>query len=290
MSATPVTAHRRLALNQWTTRRWSLAEAVEGCVRHGVGGIGVWREKVAEIGVVEARQRIDDSGLTVTSLCRGGFFTAPGDAALAENRRAVDEAAELGSPVLVLVAGGLPDGSRDLPAARGRAQEVMAQLVPYAASAGVRLALEPLHPMYCADRCVLSTLAQALEWAAPFDPATVGVCVDTFHVWWDPTVLESIAAVADAGRLAAYQVADFILPIPADALLARGIPGDGVIDFAPMTAAVTAAGYQGAVEVEIFNADVWAADPDSVLARVVTTFEEFVAPSLQPVGGASATA
>lgn len=280
MSTAPTTAHQRLALNQWTTRRWSLAEAVEGCVRHGVDGIGVWREKVAEIGINEARQRIDDAGLAVTSLCRGGFFTAAGHAALEENRRAVDEAKGLGAPVLVLVAGGLPGASRDLAAARGRAQEVIAELVPYAASAGVRLALEPLHPMYCADRCVLSTLAQALAWAEPFDPATVGVCVDTFHIWWDPNVLSSIAAVGAAGRLAAYQVCDFILPIPSDALLARGMMGDGVIDFAPMTAAVAATGYNRPIEVEIFNADVWAADPDHVLDRMVSTFAEFVAPSL----------
>jgi len=281
MSGAPAAAHPRLALNQWTTRRWSLAEAVDGCVRHGVGGIGLWREKVAEIGGGEARNRIDDARLVVTSLCRGGFFTAPGDAALADNRRAVDEAAALGTSVLVLVAGGLPGGSRDLAAARGRAQEVIAELVPYAASAGVQLALEPLHPMYCADRCVLSTLAQALEWAAPFDPATVGVCVDTFHIWWDPSVLDSIASVAAAGRLATYQVCDFILPIPADALLARGMMGDGVIDFAPMTAAVAATGYAGPVEVEIFNADVWAEDPDRVMARMVSTFAELVAPSLE---------
>jgi len=249
-------------------------------VRHGVQGIGIWRDKVADIGIAEARKRIDDAGLAVTSLCRGGFFTAPGDAALADNRRAVDEAAALGASVLVLVAGGLPGRSRDLSAARGRAQEVIAKLVPYAASAGVRLALEPLHPMYCADRCVLSTLAQALEWGAPFDPASVGVCVDTFHIWWDPDVLLSIAAVTAAGRLAAYQVCDFLLPIPSDALLARGMMGDGVIDFAPMTAAVAAAGYTGPIEVEIFNAEVWADDPDSVMARMVSTFAEFVAPSL----------
>ncbi len=280
MPAAPGRTHPRLALNQWTTRRWSLAEAVEGCVRHGVAGIGVWREKVAETGLPEARLRIDDAGLEVTSLCRGGFFTAPGNAALDENRRAVDEAAALGAPVLVLVAGGLPDGSRDVAAARGRAQDVIAELVPYAASAGVRLALEPLHPMYCADRCVLSTLAQALEWAAPFDPTALGVCVDTFHIWWDPTVLDSIAAAGAAGRLAAYQVCDFILPIPADALLARGMLGDGVIDFAPMTAAVAATGYAGPVEVEIFNADVWADDPDHVMDRMVETFGRLVAPSL----------
>ena len=279
-SSSAAAGHPRLALNQWTTRQWSLEQAVDGCLRHGVGGIGLWREKVAEIGVTEARDRVEDAGLRVTSLCRGGFFTAAGDSALAENERAVDEAAELGTPLLVLVAGGLTGGSRNLGAARDRAQEVLGRLVPYAESAGVRLALEPLHPMYCADRCVLSTLHQALEWTAPFDPATVGVCVDTFHVWWDPEVLTAIGAVAAAGRLAAYQVCDFLVPIPADALLARGMMGDGVIDFQPMTRAVAAGGYTGPVEVEIFNADVWDSDPDDVMTRMVSSFARYVAPSL----------
>jgi sugar phosphate isomerase/epimerase len=274
-------AHPRLALNQWTTQRWSLAEAADGCARHGVRGLGVWREKVAEVGVAKARRLCSDAGIAITSLCRGGFLTGTDTAAtLAQNRQAVDEAAALDTPLLVLVAGGLPAGSVDLVAARQRAQEVLAELVPYAASAGVRLALEPLHPMYCADRCVLSTLTQALAWARPFPAEQVGVCVDTFHIWWDPQVLTAIAAVAEAGRLAAYQVCDFLVPIPADALLARAMMGDGVIDFEPMTAAVTAGGYAGPVEVEIFNADVWAADPDEVLTLMVRRFDQLIAPSL----------
>jgi len=273
--------HPRLALNQWTTRRWSLAEAADGCARHGVRGLGVWREKVAEIGVTRARKLCADAGVDITSLCRGGFFTsADSAAALAQNKAAVDEAAELGTPVLVLVAGGLPDGSVDLAGARERARQVLADLVPYAASAGVQLALEPLHPMYCADRCVLATLDQALAWTQPFPAEHVGICVDTFHIWWDPQVLDQIAAVADEGRLAAYQVCDFLVPIPADALLARGMMGDGVIDFGPMTRAVAAGGYSGPVEVEIFNADVWAADPDEVLATMVRRFDALIAPCL----------
>ncbi len=275
-------AHPRLSLNQWTTRQWSLSEAVDGCVRHGVGGIGLWRDKVEGLGVAQARMRVDDAGLSVTSLCRGGFFTATETTAgvAADNRRAVDEAAELGAPVLVLVAGGLPDGSRDLGGARDHAQRALAELVPYASAAGVRLALEPLHPMYCADRCVLTTLTQALSWAEPFAADDVGVCVDTFHVWWDPVVLESIAAVAAAGRLAMYQVADVLVPMPRDVLLARGVMGDGVVDFGPLTRAVCDAGYTGSVEVEIFNAELWAADGDAALARVVERFESLVAPEL----------
>ena len=275
-------AHPRLSLNQWTTRRWSLAEAIGGCVRHGIGGIGIWREKLAEVSAAEARMRLDDAGIAVTSLCRGGFLTDPGtrDAALDDNRRALDEAVAIGTDLLVLVMGGLPGGSTDLSAARTAARDGLEALVPYAAEAGVRLALEPLHPMYAADRCVLSTLRQAIEWAEPFAPDQVGICLDTFHVWWDPAVHEAIAEVASADRLATYQVCDFLVPLPADVLLGRGYMGDGVIDFEDLTGSVAATGYDGFVEVEIFNADVWADDPDTVLATVCERFDRLVAPFL----------
>jgi sugar phosphate isomerase/epimerase len=275
-------AHPRLSLNQWTTRRWSLAEAIDGCVGHGIGGIGVWREKLAELPAGEARTRLDDAGLTVSSLCRGGFLSDAGThaTALDDNRRALDEAVDVGADLLVLVMGGLPAGSTDLAAARIAAQDGLAALVPYAVDAGVRLALEPLHPMYAADRCVLSTLRQAVEWAEPFAPSAVGVCVDTFHVWWDPEVTSAIEAVASAGRLATFQVCDFLVPLPADVLLGRGYMGDGVIDFEMLTRSIAATGYGGFVEVEIFNADVWADDPDTVCATVSERFDRLVAPYL----------
>jgi sugar phosphate isomerase/epimerase len=275
-------AHRQLSLNQWTTRRWNLAEAIDGCGRHGIGGIGVWREKLAEVPPREARSRLDDAGLVVTSLCRGGFLSDPAThaTALDDNRRALDEALAIGSDLLVLVMGGLPDRSTDLAAARSAARDGLAALVPYAVDAGVRLALEPLHPMYAADRCVLSTLQQALDWAQPFPPSAVGICVDTFHVWWDPRAHRSIAEVASAGRLATFQVSDFLIPLPADVLLARGYMGDGVIDFPSLTRSVAATGYDGFVEVEIFNADVWADDPDTVCGTVSERFDLLVAPFL----------
>ena len=275
-------AHPRLSLNQWTTRRWSLTDAIEGCARHGIGGIGVWREKLAEVPAPEARSRLDDAGLTVTSLCRGGFLSDASThaTALDDNRRAVDEAVSVGADLLVLVMGGLPVGSIDLAAARTAARNGLDALVPYAVDAGVRLALEPLHPMYAADRCVLSTLRQAVEWAEAFAPDAVGVCVDTFHIWWDPDVGPAIAEVASADRLATYQVCDFLVPLPADVLLGRGYMGDGVIDFESLTRTVAATGYDGFVEVEIFNADVWAADPDTVLATVSERFDRLVAPYL----------
>ncbi|WP_231647251.1 sugar phosphate isomerase/epimerase family protein [Planomonospora sphaerica] len=273
----------RLSLNQWTTRRWSVAEAVDGCVRHGVEAIGLWRQDVAAQGLDETVKLVTDAGLRVSSLCRGGFLTSGDAAALDDNRRAIDEAAALGAPCLVMVVGGLPGVvpaeplgavDRDLAGARERVAEALAVLAPYAGERGVRLALEPLHPMYCADRAVLSTLGQALDLAERHPVEQVGVVVDTFHVWWDPQVLEQIARAGE--RIASYQVCDFLHPLPQDVLLGRGVMGDGVIDFAPLTAAVAAAGYAGDIEVEIFNADVWAADPDEVLARVKARFGELV--------------
>ncbi|HEY7046596.1 MAG TPA: sugar phosphate isomerase/epimerase family protein [Jatrophihabitantaceae bacterium] len=258
----------RLSLNQMTTRRWSLPEAVEASARAGLGGIGVWREPLAATGVAAAAKLIRDAGLGVSSLCRGGFLTSGKPAALDDNRRAIDEAAALDAACVVLVVGGLPDGSRDLVGARARVAETVGELTPYAAEAGVRLALEPLHPMYCADRSVLSTLAQALDLAEQLD--RVGVVVDTFHVWWDPDLPAQIARAS--GRISSYQICDWITPLPADVLLARGLPGDGHIDFAPITAAVAAAGYTGHIEVEIFNQQVWDADPDQVLAAVVERY------------------
>lgn len=264
----------RLSLNQRTVQRWGLAEAVAGCVRAGVPAIGLWREPVAEIGLDRAARLLRDAGLRVSSLCRGGFLTAPDGraAALADNRRAIDEAAALGAPTLVLVVGGLPPGSRDLVGARERSADVIAELAPYAGSAGVRLGLEPLHPMYCADRAVLSTLAQARELAERFPEHQVGVVVDTFHIWWDPQVLAEIRRSAE--RIVSYQLADWCDPLPADVLLGRCLPGDGPIDFAPMNAAVADAGYIGDIEVEVFNQAVWDRDPDEVIATIVARYRQ----------------
>ncbi|GAA4559709.1 sugar phosphate isomerase/epimerase [Planotetraspora kaengkrachanensis] len=260
-----------------------MAEAVDGCVRHGLEAIGLWRQEVAAQGLDETVALVGNAGLRVSSLCRGGFLTSPDFEA--DNRLAVDEAAALGAACLVMVVGGLPgvvpgeplgEISRDLPAARARVAEALAVLAPYAAERGVRLALEPLHPVYCADRAVLSTLGQALDLAAPYAPETVGVVIDTFHVWWDPQVFEQIARAGAEGRIASYQVCDFLSPLPADVLLGRGMMGDGVIDFGSLTGAVTAAGYAGDVEVEIFNADVWAADPDDVVSTMKARYVSLI--------------
>ena len=277
-------AHPRLSLNQATIKYASLHDALAVTADAGFASIGLWREPIAEVGLREAERLVADSGLRVSSLCRGGFITTPPGAARAaaldDNRRALDEAAAVGAPTLVLVVGGLPDGSRDLLGARTRVAEAVADLVEHAEQVGVQLAIEPLHPMYVSDRAVVSTLAQALDIAEYFPASAVGVVVDTFHVWWDPDVLRQIARAGAGGRIAAYQVCDWATPLPADVLLARHHVGDGVIDFGSLTRAVVEAGYGGDVEVEIFNQDVWDADPRAVARRVIESFDAVVVPHL----------
>ncbi|WP_445330666.1 sugar phosphate isomerase/epimerase family protein [Streptomyces sp. GSL17-111] len=265
----------RLSLNTATTKRWTLPEAVAGCVRAGVPGIGLWRDRVAETGATRAARLVRDAGLTVTSLCRGGFLTAPDAAGRAaareDNRRAVEEAATLGTGVLVLVCGGLPEGSRDLPGARRRITDEIADLEPWARQHGVRLAIEPLHPMFCADRAAVSTLAQALDIAERCGES-VGVVVDTYHVWWDPRVETEIARAGATERLLAFQISDWTVPLPAGVLLGRAHVGDGCVDVRRLARAVEAAGYTGFTEVEIFNEAVWEAPGEETLATVVDRY------------------
>jgi sugar phosphate isomerase/epimerase len=264
----------RLSLNQATVRHLSLEKAAALCVRHGISAIGLWRDRVAEIGLARAAAAVRAADLHVSSLCRGGFFTradAEGlRAALADNRAAITEAAELGADTLVLVCGGLVPGSRDIGLARRMVADGIGELVPFAQGLGVRLGIEALHPMFCADRCVISSLGEAVDLALRFPADAVGVVVDTYHVWWDARLADEIARAA--GRIVGYQVCDWVLPLPQDTLLGRGHLGDGVIDFGPISAAVTAAGYRGYVEVEIFNEDVWNAPADQTASTVLERF------------------
>lgn len=272
----------RLSLNQRTTASWSLPEAIKGCVDAGLGAIGIWREQLAEVGVDEGCRLVAESGLRVSSLCRGGFFTTADSAeaqkAEANNREALEETAALNAATLVLVPGGLPPGDRDLEAARDRASRALERLVPYAHGLGVNLGIEPMNPIYAADRGVISTLAQALDIAERFDAADVGVVVDTYHLWWEPGVAEQLQRAGQ--RIVSYQICDWITPLPADTLLARGMMGDGHIDFPAFTKAVVRAGYAGDIEVEIFNADLWAAPPAEVVDTMAQRYLELVHPYL----------
>jgi sugar phosphate isomerase/epimerase len=272
----------RLSLNQRTTASWSLPEAIKGCLDAGLGAIGIWREQLAEVGLDEACRLVTESDLGVSSLCRGGFFTtadpAEAKAAEANNREAIEETAALNAATLVLVPGGLPPGDRDLQAARYRVARAIDQLVPYAHELGVTLGIEPMNPIYAADRGVISTLAQALDIAERFDPADVGVVVDTFHLWWEPGIADQVQRAGD--RIVSYQICDWITPLPADTLLARGMMGDGHIDFRSFTQSVARAGYRGDIEVEIFNADIWAAPPSEVVNTMAERYLDLVQPYL----------
>ena len=265
-AAAPLADLSRISLNQITAEQLSLAEAAAACARAGVPWIGPWRHKL-EGGADSAARVVHEAGLRVSSLCRGGFFPAADAAARrerdADNRRAVDEAAGLGTDVLVLVCGPAPDG--DLAAARRMVLEGIERLLPHAAERGVRLGIEPLHPMMIAERSVVVTLAQANDLAEHFDPKHVGVVIDAYHVWWDPDLHREVDRAA--GRIVGYHVSDWLSPTP-DVLAGRGMMGDGVIDLRGVRGLVEEAGYDGPIEVEVINPGLMELAGDELLALV----------------------
>ncbi|MEU7699786.1 sugar phosphate isomerase/epimerase family protein [Streptomyces sp. NPDC015492] len=260
----------RFSINQMTVRQLSLPDLVAHCLRLGIPAVGLWREPVREYGVEAAADLVRDAGLTVSTLCRGGFFTSDGWEA--ENRAAIDEAVALGTDTLVLVSGGLTPAVPDLPAARARITEAIGVLAPYAGERGVRLAVEPLHPMYAADRCAVSTLDQALAVAEHFPPEQVGVVVDTYHLWWDDRAPAAVERAGAAGRIHSVQLADWTTPLPAGVLTGRGRLGTGAIDLRAWADLTEKAGWTGPVEVEIFNDALWARDGAEVLEETLEDF------------------
>jgi sugar phosphate isomerase/epimerase len=265
-----------LSINLATVRQqWNIREAVEGCVRHGIGAIDPWRDQVAAFGLAESARVIKDHAMRVTGYCRGGMFPAADAAgraaAIDDNKRAIDEAATIGAECLVFVVGGLPPGSRDLEAARRMVADGLAAILPHARSCGMPLAIEPLHPMYAADRACVNTLAQALDLCDQLGDG-VGVAIDTYHVWWDPDLAAQIARAGKGGCILAHHICDWLVPTQ-DLLLDRGMMGDGVIDLRAFRRMVEAAGFHGPQEVEIFSARNWWKRPgDEVLATCVERF------------------
>ena len=251
-----------LSLNTATVRKqWNLAQIIDGCARHDIWGISPWRDQVSALGLKEAKKSIEANGLTVTGLCRGGFFTAKDWKD--DNRRAIEEAHALNAQCLVLVVGGLLPGSKDLAGSRERVKEGIAAILPEARKASVPLAIEPLHPMQAAERACINTLEQALDICDELGDG-IGVAVDVYHVWWDPK-LEAQIKRAGKKRILAYHICDWLVPTR-DLLNDRGMMGDGVIDLPLIRSWVEAAGYAGFQEVEIFSElDWWRRDPDEVL-------------------------
>ncbi|WOI55883.1 sugar phosphate isomerase/epimerase family protein [Palleronia sp. LCG004] len=261
----------RLSLNTATLReQWTLAQCIEGCARHGIGGISPWRDKLHEMGTRTAARAIRDAGLQVSGLCRGGWFTESGaidQGVVDDNRRAVDEAAAIGAECLVMVVGGLARGSKDLPRAWDLVEEGLARTLEHARGAGVKIAIEPLHPMYAADRACVNTTAHALDICDRLGGG-IGVALDVYHVWWDPDLAAQIARAGSA-RIMAFHVCDWLVPTR-DLLTDRGMMGDGVIDIPRLRGLVEAQGFDGLAEVEIFSdRDWWRRDPDEVLATIV---------------------
>jgi sugar phosphate isomerase/epimerase len=259
-----------------TVKGWSLEQLLDGCDRHGITAISPWRDIVQACGPERAGRLIRERGFAVTGLCRGGLFVAADAAgrraALDDNRRAIAEAAAIGAQCLVLVVGGLPQGSRDLAGARAQVRDALATLLPEARAAKVPLAIEPLHPMYAADRACVNTLGQALDLCDELGEGA-GVAVDSYHVWWDPQLK---AQIARAGRrILAYHVNDWLIPTT-DLLLDRGMMGDGVIDLRGLRAMVEGAGYRGHCEVEILSSKWWSRDPDEVLRVCVERHQSVV--------------
>jgi sugar phosphate isomerase/epimerase len=262
---------QRLSLNTATVRtQWDLEQCVEGCLRHEFGGIAPWRHQIAETGLDNAAKIIRASGLTVSGICRGGWFTAEGALTtnvLEDNRRAVDEAVAIGAECVVMVVGGLPEGSRDISGARQLVEEGLAITLEYARTLDMKIAIEPLHPMYAADRACVNTLRQTLDLCDSLGPG-IGAAIDVYHVWWDPELYEQIIRAGE-NRIFAFHICDWLVPTT-DLLTDRGMMGDGVIDITGVRNAVESAGYSGLNEIEIFSAENWwLRDPDDVLRTIV---------------------
>ncbi|MES2940265.1 MAG: sugar phosphate isomerase/epimerase family protein [Pseudomonadota bacterium] len=271
--------HEWLSINTATVRKSAgadlpLADIIDACVARGIRAISPWRDQVQAAGLANVSRLVRAHGLQLSGYCRGGMFPAADAAGLQaardDNRRAVDEALELGAQCLVLVVGGLPGAlqgraaHKDIAGARGQVRDGIAELLDYARPLGMPLAIEPLHPMYAADRACVNTMEQALDLCDALDPRTdapraalaaLGVAVDVYHVWWDPK-LEAQIARAGQHRLLAFHVCDWLTPTT-DLLNDRGMMGDGVIDIPRIRGWVEAQGYRGFSEVEIFSTGNW---------------------------------
>ena len=267
----------QLSINLATLRNGStFAQVVEDCLRHGITAISPWRDQVAAVGLAEAARIVRSNNLRVTGLCRGGMFPADTPAGrqanIDDNLRAIDEAAALGADCLVLVVGGLPGSSKDIAEARQMVADGIAAMLPHARASGVPLAIEPLHPMYAADRACVNTIDQALDMAGQLGEG-VGVAIDVYHVWWDPNLAAAIARAGREQRIYAHHICDWLVPTT-DMLLDRGMMGDGVIDLRGIRRMIEAAGYAGPQEVEIFSRDNWwKRSSDETLRTCIERFE-----------------
>jgi len=272
-SSAPLPDLSRLCIHTITTKPWAIETSAAQFAAAGVKGITVWRDTLAGHDVKQTGRMIRDQGLSIVSLCRGGFFPAATAAdrakALDDNRKAIAEAYALGAPLIVLVCGAVP--GQPLAESRKQITDGIAALLPECKAANVKLAIEPLHPMYAADRACINTLAQALDLVEALGEGA-GVAIDTYHVWWDPELETQIARAGRLNKIFAYHICDWLLPTR-DLLLDRGMMGDGVIDFPRIRRWIEAAGYRGFTEVEIFSKlDWWTRPGDEVLKTCIARY------------------
>lgn len=270
----------RLSINQATTETSSTESLLAACADAGVQSVAPWRHKYVGGDVRRTRRAFDDLDLRASSLCRGGFFTGTRtDAeATSDNRRAVEEAAELGAPVLVLVCG--PVTSSGAPAALDAIRRGIEELLPHAIEHNVVLAVEPFHPLFVAERSAIVRLDQATDIVMKLDHPNLGIAVDTYHVWWDPELCSALRRAA--GKTVSVHVGDWL--VPTESLLAgRGLPGDGVIDLADILKDLTGHGYAGDFEVEVLNPGVWSRP----VAEVIQDVQQRMAPLLERIENAA---
>jgi sugar phosphate isomerase/epimerase len=277
MSSARLTDFSRLCVHTITTKPWSLEQAVDSYAKAGIAGITVWRQALAGHTPAAAGERIRGAGLQLVSLCRAGFFPARDaagrQAAIDENRRVIDEAAALGAPLVVLVCGAVPGLA--LGEARRQISDGIAAVLPHAAACRIKLAIEPLHPMYADDRSAINTMRQAADICTQLRSPWLGIAVDVYHVWWDPDLEAEIARAGRERWLAAFHVCDWRTPT-VDLLEDRGLPGEGCIPVRTIRGWVEAAGFDGFNEVEVFSRTRWAEDQDKFLRAIQDSYLEHV--------------
>ena len=275
MTAKSITDLSRLCIHTITTKPWKIEEAVRHFSASGVYGITVWRDALEGRNIRQTGQMLKDAGLEIVSLCRGGFFPSiekeKRALAIADNRKAIEEAAELGTAMVVLVCGAEPRQS--LEASRKQIEEGIQTLLPLAADAGVKLAIEPLHPMYADTRSAINTLGQANDMAEAINSPWVGIAVDVYHLWWDPTLEQEIKRCGQHGNLVAFHVCDWNVPT-VDMLNDRGLMGEGCIPVPTIRQWVEEAGFRGFNEVEIFSHKFWKEDQSEFLKKIIKAYRE----------------
>lgn len=273
MSAKPITDLSRLCIHTITTKPWNIEEAANRFANAGVKGITVWRDALEGRDIKKTGQLLRDSGLEIVSLCRGGFFpsldVAKRKSAIDDNRKAIDEAAALGAGMVVLVCGAEP--RQPLNDSRTQIREGIESVLSHAESAGVKLAIEPLHPMYADTRSAVNTLAQANDMAEAINSPWVGVAVDVYHLWWDPALEQEIKRCGKNENLFAFHICDWNVPTT-DMLNDRGLMGEGCIPVRRIRGWVEETGFNGFNEVEIFSNKFWKEDQSQFLEKIIKAY------------------